>query len=131
MRDEPHNELCTLGVLLGDLLGLDGVGVLTAKGQLGDGHIVQHDVEVVCPLRQDAPDVPADNLCHANFSALEPVRNLRSILPLQADLTLTSRMVISWLALYCAMTLLRVSWTEGKQGSRRRQARDCKLDLPS
>ena len=62
--------------------------------------------------------------CATTSSARQNVEILRSILPLQAHLTLTSRMVMSWLALYCAMTLLRVSWTEGKLISWRRQARD-------
>lgn len=32
------------------------------EGQLRDGHIVQHNVEVVRPLRQYPPDVAADHL---------------------------------------------------------------------
>lgn len=41
---------------LTDLLGLDSGGVLSAEAELGDGHVVQDDVEVFRPLKQ----LPAD-----------------------------------------------------------------------
>lgn len=49
---KPHDLLH----LLTDLLGLDGGGVLSAEAQLSDGHVVQDDVEVFCPLEQLSAD---------------------------------------------------------------------------
>ena len=44
---------CTpLGVLLRDLLGLDGGRVLLAEGQVGDRDVVDDDVEVTRALNQ-------------------------------------------------------------------------------
>ena len=38
------------------MLGLDGGGVLSTEAQLGDGHVVQDDVEVFGPLEQLSAD---------------------------------------------------------------------------
>jgi hypothetical protein len=57
-----YNELSALCLLLCHLLGLDGRGVLLAEGEIRDGDIVQDDVEVLRPFRQDPPDVLADDL---------------------------------------------------------------------
>ena len=61
-EEGPHNEAGSLGVLLSNLLALHSMRVLFAEGQIGDGHIVQHDVEEVGALREDSADVTADNL---------------------------------------------------------------------
>ena len=61
-RGSAHDELGALRLLLRDLLGLNGARVLAAEGQLRDGHIVQHDVEVLRALSQHVPDVPAYDL---------------------------------------------------------------------
>ena len=47
---------CPLGLLLGDLLGLDGCGVLAAEGQLRDGDIVKNDVEILGSVGQQLAD---------------------------------------------------------------------------
>ncbi len=42
--------------LLTDLFGLHSGGVLSAEAELGDGHVVQDDVEVFGPLKQLSAD---------------------------------------------------------------------------
>ncbi len=65
---ETYHELRTLSILLRNLLRLDGCCIITAEGQLCDGHIIQNDIEVPRPLSQYPPDVAADHLQHANPS---------------------------------------------------------------
>ena len=59
---QTHDEACPLRILLRNLLGLNSMGVLSAEGELSNGHIIQVDVEIGSPLSQDPADVPADNL---------------------------------------------------------------------
>ena len=49
-----------LGLLLGDLLGLDGAGVFGREGEVCDGNILQHDVESRGTGGQFSGDVGAD-----------------------------------------------------------------------
>lgn len=53
---------------LTDLFGLHGGRVLAAEAELGDGHVVQDDVEVFGPLKQ----LPADQ--HGNLQETESDR---------------------------------------------------------
>lgn len=48
--------LCDFLFLLTDLFGLNCSGVLSTEAELGDGHVVQDDVEVFCPLKQLSAD---------------------------------------------------------------------------
>lgn len=50
------DEASALGLLLGNLLLLDGLGELLAKGHVGDGHVLEGDVELVGALRQLGAD---------------------------------------------------------------------------
>lgn len=52
------DEAGSLGVLLGNLLLLDGLGEFAAKGHVGDGHVLQSDVE----LGSAAGEILADAL---------------------------------------------------------------------
>ena len=54
------DESCSFGVLLGDLLLLDGLGELLAEGHVGDGDVLQSDVE----LRSALEKVGADAVGH-------------------------------------------------------------------
>jgi hypothetical protein len=45
-------ESSALGLLLGNLLLLDGLGEFSAKSHVGDGNILQGDVELGCALHQ-------------------------------------------------------------------------------
>ena len=56
------DEAGTLGVLLGDLLLLDGLGELAAKGHVGDGDVLEGDVELGGAARQVAADALGDGL---------------------------------------------------------------------
>lgn len=55
---------------LTDLFGLHGGRVLAAEAELGDGHVVQDDVEVFGPLKQ----LPADQ--HGNLKEKKSDRGL-------------------------------------------------------
>mmetsp|Transcript_28017 Transcript_28017/g.47960 ORF Transcript_28017/g.47960 Transcript_28017/m.47960 type:complete len:234 (+) Transcript_28017:318-1019(+) len=55
-----HNVLGTLTVLLGHLLGLHRRCVLLREGQVGDGHIVQLDLEVKRALQEQVAHLLAD-----------------------------------------------------------------------
>ena len=57
-----HHELGALRLLRGHLLGLDGRRELAAEGEVGDGHVVERDVEAGRALLQDAPDLTAHDL---------------------------------------------------------------------
>lgn len=48
------------GLLLGDLFGLNGIEILFAKGELGDGDVVDDDVEVGCPFGEEVSDSVGD-----------------------------------------------------------------------
>ncbi|KUI62671.1 hypothetical protein VP1G_11385 [Cytospora mali] len=50
------DEACPLGVLLRNLLLLDGLGELLAEGHVGDGHVLERDVELGRALQQVRPD---------------------------------------------------------------------------
>mmetsp|Transcript_13938 Transcript_13938/g.42055 ORF Transcript_13938/g.42055 Transcript_13938/m.42055 type:complete len:202 (+) Transcript_13938:64-669(+) len=58
------HKLGALCILLSDLFGLNRGSVVAAESEVGDGHIIQDNVEEVRPLRQDAANVPADYLTH-------------------------------------------------------------------
>ena len=57
-----HNELCALCLLLCDLLCFYCCCVHVGEGQVGDGHILQNDVEVAGTLSQNAPNVLGNDL---------------------------------------------------------------------
>jgi len=54
------NERCSLGLLLGDLLGLDSLGKLGREGDMGNSNIVQDDVELACTVCQLLANETAD-----------------------------------------------------------------------
>lgn len=125
-----HNELGPLRLLLRHLLGLHCPGVFPAEGEVGDGHIVQQQVEVLCPRSEQRADVSADHLLTCNLpfraTALHDLHTPRgktaaSHMHGKGSMNMhktvrcrpTSRIVRSWLALYCAMTLFRVSCNGG------------------
>jgi hypothetical protein len=54
------DESCPLGVLLGDLLLLDGTGELLAEGHVGDGDVLEGDVELRCALEEVIADSVGD-----------------------------------------------------------------------
>ena len=54
-----HHILGTLGLLLGDLLGFDGVGELASEGQIDNGHIIDDDSELATALDQVTLDQTA------------------------------------------------------------------------
>lgn len=56
------NESCPLGILLGDLLLLDGAGELLSEGHVGDGDILQGDVELAGTLEEVGTDAVGDCL---------------------------------------------------------------------
>ena len=56
------DEAGALGVLLGDLLLLDGLGELLAEGHVGDGHVLERDVELGRALGQVRADALRDGL---------------------------------------------------------------------
>ena len=57
-----YNESRSFSLLLCYLFSFNSTSVLSAESQVGDGHIIQVDVEVLRSLCQDASDVSADNL---------------------------------------------------------------------
>lgn len=57
-----YYEFGPLCLLLGNLLGFNGVSVLLPKGELCDRDIIQDYVEVVGSLGEYPPDISADNL---------------------------------------------------------------------
>ena len=59
-----HNISLALGLLLGDLLLLDGAAELLAEDEVRDGDIVQNNIEVVGALRERRADLgPACVVC--------------------------------------------------------------------
>ena len=60
-----YNELGTFCILLRNLLALDCMCVFFTEGQVGDGHIIQDNVEEECTLCQYSSDVSAHNLLRA------------------------------------------------------------------
>lgn len=54
------NESCPLSILLGDLLLLDGAGELLSEGHVGDGDILQGDVELAGALEKVGTDTVGD-----------------------------------------------------------------------
>jgi hypothetical protein len=54
------DESRSLGVLLGDLLLLDGAGEFLAEGHVGDGDVLEGDVELRCALEQVVADSVGD-----------------------------------------------------------------------
>lgn len=54
------NETGTLGILLGNLLLLDGLGELASKGHVGNGHILEGNVELCGAAGQIAADALGD-----------------------------------------------------------------------
>lgn len=47
-----NQQLSSLGILLSNLLGLNGSSVFAAKGQVSDGHIIHDKPEVTTTLGQ-------------------------------------------------------------------------------
>ena len=62
LDDEPR----PLGILLCDLLLLDGLGELLAEGHVGDGHILERDVELLGALDEIGPDPLRDSFTLGN-----------------------------------------------------------------
>ena len=60
------NEAGTLGILLGNLLLLDGLGELAAKGHVGNGHVLEGNVELGGAAGQLAADALGDGLSLGN-----------------------------------------------------------------
>ncbi len=58
-----NNISLALGLLLGDLLLLDGAAELLAKYEMRDRHVIQNDVEVVGALRERRADLGPVRLC--------------------------------------------------------------------
>jgi len=56
------DESCPLRLLLSDLLLLDGLGELSAKGHMRDGHVLQSNVEFLGALQQLSTDAIAHGL---------------------------------------------------------------------
>jgi hypothetical protein len=56
------DESCPLGILLGDLLLLDGAGELLSEGHVGDRDILQGDVELAGTLEKVGTDPVGDGL---------------------------------------------------------------------
>lgn len=56
------DETGALGVLLGDLLLLDGLGELLAEGHVGDGDVLESDVELAGALHEVGADALGDGL---------------------------------------------------------------------
>ena len=56
------NESCSLGVLLGNLLLLDGAGELLSEGHVGDGDVLKSDVELLSTLEKVGADAVAYSL---------------------------------------------------------------------
>lgn len=54
------DEARPLGVLLGDLLLLDGTGEFFAEGHVGDGDVFEGDVELGCALEEVVADSVGD-----------------------------------------------------------------------
>jgi hypothetical protein len=54
------DESRPLGVLLGDLLLLDGAGEFLAEGHVGDGDVFEGDVELRCALEEVVADSVGD-----------------------------------------------------------------------
>lgn len=132
-----HSLACTLAMvlflpsLLAGSINQSCQQGIAPEGQLGDGHIVQHNVEVASTLRQYPPDVTGyhlrvqgaggvglrDEECWAEANpqvaadAHSRVLRCRSRSGCRRGLYcwLTSRMVSSCDALYCAITLFSVS----------------------
>lgn len=62
---EAYNEAGSLCFLLCHLLSLHSSSVLSAESKVGDGDVVQVDIEILCSLCQYPPDISADHLqCH-------------------------------------------------------------------
>ena len=57
-----NNELGTLSFLRSNLFGFNGMSKLFSKAEACDGHIIQSDIEVVGPLSQNLPNLPAHSL---------------------------------------------------------------------
>jgi hypothetical protein len=58
-----NNISLALGLLLGDLLLLDGAAELLAEDEVRDGDIVQNNIEVVGALRERRADLGPVRLC--------------------------------------------------------------------
>jgi hypothetical protein len=56
------DESGALGLLLGDLLLLDGLGELLAEGHVCDGDVLEGDVELARALEQVGADLVGDGL---------------------------------------------------------------------
>ena len=69
-----YDEASTLSILLRNLLALDSMGVLFAESEVGDGDVVQHNIEVVSALCEDPADVATDHLHVGSFE--RPSRGL-------------------------------------------------------
>ena len=63
--------------MLRHLLAFYSMCVLLAEGQIGDGHIIQHDIEEEGTLSENPPDVPADHLYDMHCSASMQVHIIR------------------------------------------------------
>jgi hypothetical protein len=57
-----NDELGTLSFLRSNLFGFNGMSELFAKAEACNGHIIQSNVEILGPLCQKIPDLPAHSL---------------------------------------------------------------------
>ena len=73
-----------LRILLGDLLGLDGVGESGGEGDVGEGDVVKDDVEAGCATTQILADQTRDHL------SLLRERQLRRRTQMQRERTVIS-----------------------------------------
>lgn len=57
-----NDEACPLSILLRDLLLLDGLGELLSEGHVGDGYVLELDVELLGALQEVGADAVGDGL---------------------------------------------------------------------
>ncbi len=55
-----HDKLGALGTLLRDLLVLNGLGKVRGEGQVGDGHVVEEEVELLATGEKTLLDLAGD-----------------------------------------------------------------------
>lgn len=57
-----YHELGTLSILCGNLFCFNSSCKLTSKGEIGNGHIIQSNVEAGRPLLQNSSNLPTHHL---------------------------------------------------------------------